>query len=182
MNKQAIGIVIAIVVIILIVILTKGKKVESPTTTETNTETLSEEAPSNSAIKQEEETVASKPAVTPKKKMETNTTASGISYKVLTKGTGDTHPTLSSTVNVNYEGKFTDGKIFDSSYQRGQSINFPLASLIKGWQEGIPLMVKGDVFEFTIPGNLAYGTRMPDGTVIPDNGTLIFKVELIDFK
>lgn len=179
MNKQAIGIVIAIVVIILIVILTKGKKVESPTTTETNTEALSEQVEPSYVVTP---TPPAPPVKSNKNTMETKTTASGISYKVLTKGTGDTHPTLSSTVNVNYEGKFTDGKIFDSSYQREQSINFPLASLIKGWQEGIPLMVKGDVFEFTIPGNLAYGTHMPDGSLIPDNGTLIFKVELIDFK
>lgn len=176
MNKQAIGIVVGIVAIIALVILLKGNKAESPTLDNNASSELSEQVePGN--------TTAPAPTVkTNKNTMETNTTASGITYKVLTKGTGDTHPTLSSTVNVNYEGKFTDGRIFDSSYQRGQSINFPLASLIKGWQEGIPLMVKGDVFEFTIPGDLAYGTRMPDGTIIPDNGTLIFKVELIDFK
>ncbi len=179
MNKQAIGIVVAIVVIILVALLLKGKKVESPTVDNNASSALSEQVDPGYAITP---TPPAPPVKSNKNTMETKTTTSGISYKVLTKGTGDTHPTLSSTVNVNYEGKFTDGKIFDSSYQRGQSINFPLASLIKGWQEGIPLMVKGDVFEFTIPGNLAYGTHMPDGSLIPDNGTLIFKVELIDFK
>ncbi|HWH21914.1 MAG TPA: FKBP-type peptidyl-prolyl cis-trans isomerase, partial [Allosphingosinicella sp.] len=77
-----------------------------------------------------------------------------------------------------YTGRFIDGGVFDSSVQRGEPATFPLPRLIKGWQEGVPLMEVGDTFEFAIPYNLAYGPvgRGP----IPGGATLLFTIELID--
>ena len=107
------------------------------------------------------------------------TTASGLQYMVLRPGSG-AHPTPSSTVRVNYEGKLLDGRVFDSSYQRGQPAEFPLTGVIAGWTEGIPLMAKGSKYRFWIPSELAYGERgMPQGG-IPPNSTLSFDVELLD--
>ena len=105
------------------------------------------------------------------------TTASGLQYKVLEAGSG-ARPTAKDTVNVHYRGTFIDGKTFDSSYDRGESISFPLNGVIKGWTEGVQLMPMGAKYEFYIPYHLAYGERGAGG-VIPPYATLIFVVELL---
>ncbi len=105
------------------------------------------------------------------------TTASGLKYIVLTEGTG-AMPTATSNVKVHYTGTLTDGKVFDSSIQRGQPIDFGLNQVIKGWQEGLQLMKEGARYKFFIPYQLAYGERAM-GNVIPAKSDLIFEVELI---
>jgi FKBP-type peptidyl-prolyl cis-trans isomerase len=103
-------------------------------------------------------------------------TTSGLQYKVIKEGSG-VKPLATSKVTVNYEGKLIDGKIFDSSYERGQTATFPLNGVIKGWTEGLQLMTPGSIYEFYIPSDLAYGDR--GNQAIPGGSTLIFKVELI---
>lgn len=107
-------------------------------------------------------------------------TASGLQYLILEKGDGDTNPTATSKVKVHYHGTLIDGRVFDSSVERGDPIEFGLNQVIKGWTEGVQLMSKGDKFRFFIPADLAYG----DGSVsiITPGSTLIFEVELIDFS
>ena len=112
------------------------------------------------------------------KKANITTTASGLQYEVLTKGTGAKSPSATDTVEVNYEGKLLDGKVFDSSYERGASISFPLNRVIKGWTEGLQLMKEGGKNTFLIPPSLGYGEQGYPGA-IPPNATLIFEVELI---
>lgn len=115
------------------------------------------------------------------KKANITTTASGLQYEVLTKGTGAKSPSATDTVEVNYEGKLLDGKVFDSSYERGASISFPLNRVIKGWTEGVQLMTEGAKYRFYIPSDLAYGERGA-GRDIPANAALIFDVELLKIK
>jgi peptidylprolyl isomerase len=108
------------------------------------------------------------------------TTASGLAYKVVTAGTGAAHPTADATVNVHYSGWTTDGKMFDSSVQRGEKISFPLKGVIAGWTEGVQLMVVGEKTRFWIPGNLAYG-ETPKRPGAPA-GMLVFDIELFDIR
>ena len=108
------------------------------------------------------------------------TTASGLQYKVLTAGSG-AKPTATQTVTVHYEGKLIDGKVFDSSYKRGEPISFPVNGVIQGWQEALQLMPVGSTWELYIPGDLAYGQRGAGADIGP-NAVLIFKVELIGCK
>ena len=107
-------------------------------------------------------------------------TASGLAYKVLKAGSGDGHPSATSKVEVHYSGWTTDGKMFDSSVVRGDTISFPLNGVIKGWTEGVQLMVEGEKTRFWIPGDLAYGEtpRRPGAPA----GTLVFDIELFDIK
>jgi FKBP-type peptidyl-prolyl cis-trans isomerase len=106
-------------------------------------------------------------------------TVSGLAYKVLEKGTGKVHPRPGDTVEVHYSGWSLDGKMFDSSVERGDTATFPLAGVIRGWKEGLQLMVIGDRTRFWIPARLAYGER-PAGN--SPAGPLVFDVELIDIK
>jgi FKBP-type peptidyl-prolyl cis-trans isomerase FklB len=112
-----------------------------------------------------------------KKREGVEVTNTGLQYKRLETGSGKT-PAATDQVEVNYEGTLIDGTIFDSSYQRGESITFPLNGVIPGWTEGLQLMKEGDTFEFVIPSDLAYGARGA-GNMITPHSTLKFKVELI---
>ena len=114
------------------------------------------------------------------KKDGVKTTASGLQYEVLQSGSGDSHPTASSTVRVHYHGTLIDGTVFDSSVERGETISFPLNRVIPGWTEGVQLMKKGDKFRFYIPSNLGYGNR--SAGKIPAGSTLIFDVELFEIQ
>lgn len=105
------------------------------------------------------------------------TTLSGLKYIVLQQGTGN-KPVATSNVKVHYTGMFLDGKVFDSSVQRGETIDFGLNQVIQGWTEGVQLMAEGSKYKFYIPSKLAYGERGAGG-VIPPNTDLIFEVELI---
>jgi peptidylprolyl isomerase len=107
-------------------------------------------------------------------------TASGLSYKILKHGKGKEHPRADSTVEVHYSGWTTEGKLFDSSVTRGQPATFPLDGVIKGWTEGLQLLVVGDKARFWIPGNLAYGDE-PKRPGAPA-GTLVFDVELLGIR
>lgn len=105
------------------------------------------------------------------------TTASGLQYEVLQKGTGKS-PKATDKVRCHYEGRLTDGTVFDSSYQRGEPADFGLNQVIAGWTEGVQLMKEGAKYRFYIPYLLAYGERGA-GSSIPPYSTLIFDVELI---
>lgn len=107
-------------------------------------------------------------------------TDSGLQYMVLEEGTGTAHPTATSNVTVHYHGTLMDGRVFDSSIDRGQSISFGLNQVIKGWTEGLQLMTTGEKMRLFIPSDLAYGNR---GTgMIPPGSLLIFDVELISIN
>jgi peptidylprolyl isomerase len=101
------------------------------------------------------------------------TTPSGLAYKVLRKGTGTAHPAATSRVTVHYTGWTTDGKMFDTSLEKGQPITFGLNQVIEGWGEGVQLMVVGEKTRFWIPEGLAYKGQDP-------KGMLVFDVELIN--
>ena len=107
-------------------------------------------------------------------------TPSGLAYKFLKRGKGKDHPKATSTVEVHYSGWTPDGKMFDSSVQRGKPISFPLSGVIKGWTEGVQLMVVGDKARFWIPSALAYGdTPTRPGAPV---GPLVFDIELLSIR
>lgn len=120
---------------------------------------------------------------------------SGLQYRVIKEGTGK-QPGVHSRVKCNYEGKFTDGTIFDSTYRfnvesvneeksqvtaskEGNPVTFNLDQVIPGWTEGVHMMKEGAIYEFTIPARLAYGEKGVPGR-IPGNSVLIFEVELLE--
>jgi FKBP-type peptidyl-prolyl cis-trans isomerase FklB len=110
------------------------------------------------------------------------TTASGLQYEVLTAGDGINTPKGTDIVSVLYTGKLLDGTVFDSSEkQGGKPVDVPLNNVIKGWTEGVQLMSKGSKYRLYIPSDLAYGDN-GGGNVIPPGATLIFDIELINFK
>jgi FKBP-type peptidyl-prolyl cis-trans isomerase FklB len=102
---------------------------------------------------------------------------SGIQYLVIKEGSG-ARPLISDSVKAHYKGALLDGKEFDSSFKRNQPFSAPLRSLIKGWQEVLPLMKEGSHWRLWIPSDLAYGDRGA-GSDIPGGAALMFEVELI---
>lgn len=111
---------------------------------------------------------------------EVKTTESGLQYEIITQGKGK-KPEATSVVRVHYKGELLDGKVFDSSYDRGEPAEFPLNRVIIGWTEGLQLMNVGAKYKFYIPYNLAYGERGA-GANIPPYSTLVFTVELLEIK
>jgi len=106
-------------------------------------------------------------------------TESGLQYKVITMGTG-AKPKATDEVKVHYHGTTIDGKVFDSSVERGEPITFPLNQVIPGWTEGVQLMPVGSKFIFYIPSELAYGEQGAGNGSIKSGATLIFEVELLE--
>lgn len=104
-------------------------------------------------------------------------TESGLQYLQLQAGTGSEHPSAKTKVLAHYHGTLIDGTVFDSSVERGQPLEFGLNQVIRGWTEGLQLMVVGEKMRLFVPSNLAYGHR-PAGA-IPGGSVLIFDVELV---
>jgi FKBP-type peptidyl-prolyl cis-trans isomerase FklB len=111
---------------------------------------------------------------------EVTTLPSGLQYEVITEGNGP-KPGPTTMVTVHYEGSLIDGKVFDSSYKRGQPATFGVHQVISGWTEALQLMPKGSKWKLFIPSELGYGARGAGGS-IPPNATLIFDVELLDMR
>ncbi len=108
------------------------------------------------------------------------TLESGLQYEVITAGEENGEkPTVQSKVRTHYHGTFIDGKVFDSSYERGQPAEFPVGGVIAGWTEALQLMSKGAKWRLYVPFELAYGAQGSPGG-IPPYSTLVFDVELLD--
>ena len=105
-------------------------------------------------------------------------TPSGFVIKTLKPGTGDS-PKAADKVKVNYQGALTDGTVFDSSYQRGEPVTFPLNGVIRCWTEGVQMMKVGGKSRLVCPANLAYGERGAPPRIKP-GATLVFEVELLE--
>jgi len=106
------------------------------------------------------------------------TTASGLQYhRVHAAMPWARRPAPGAVVTIHYVGRFIDGRVFDSSRERGQPATFPLPRLIKGWQEGVPMMRVGETWDFVIPADIAYGER--DRPPIPPGSALQFEIQLI---
>jgi len=114
-----------------------------------------------------------------KRKEGVQTTASGLQYKIETKGTGKV-PVAGETVVCHYRGTLIDGTEFDSSYKRGEPASFAVTGVIKGWTEALQMMPVGSKWKLFIPADIAYGDRPRPN--IPANSTLLFDIELIDIK
>ena len=107
-------------------------------------------------------------------------TASGLAYKIIKEGTGNT-PKAEDNVEVHYHGTLIDGTVFDSSKDRGTKVTFPLNRVIKGWTEGLQLIKEGGSIKLVIPAALAYGDAGAPPK-IPGGATLVFDVELFEIK
>jgi FKBP-type peptidyl-prolyl cis-trans isomerase len=107
---------------------------------------------------------------------EAQRSASGLAWRVLRPGTGTRHPRPNSEVTVHYTGWTTDGMKFDSSRDSGQPATFTLDGVIRGWTEGVQMMVEGETRRFWVPAELAYGP-CPGGS--KPCGLLVFDIELV---
>mmetsp|Transcript_35498 Transcript_35498/g.42376 ORF Transcript_35498/g.42376 Transcript_35498/m.42376 type:complete len:234 (+) Transcript_35498:21-722(+) len=115
------------------------------------------------------------------KKEGVTTLPSGLQYKVLTKGTGDSHPTIETPCLCHYEGTLIDGTVFDSTYDQNKPKSFIPHDVIDGWTEAMQLMVVGDKWEMYIPSNLAYG-KAGSPPHIKAGDAVIFKFEIIEIE
>ena len=115
-----------------------------------------------------------------KKKEGVKTLPSGLQYKVIKVGTGK-KPKLTDTVTAHYRGTLINGMEFDSSYRRGQPVNFQVSGVIPGWTEALQLMQEGAKWQLFIPSNLAYGEQGA-GRDIGPSSTLIFEIELVSIQ
>lgn len=116
-----------------------------------------------------------------KKKKGVTTLASGLQYKILKSGKGKVHPKATDKVVTHYHGTLIDGTVFDSSYDRGEAVSFPVNAVIKGWTEALMKMNVGDKWQLVIPANLAYGEQGAPPKIGP-GATLIFDVELLEIQ
>ena len=107
-------------------------------------------------------------------------TASGLQYEVLKSGSGGPKPTTTNTVKVHYHGTHIDGKVFDSSVERNEPVEFPVTGVIQGWVEALQLMSVGDKWRLTLPADIAYGEHGKGD--IPPHSVLLFDVELLEIK
>lgn len=113
------------------------------------------------------------------KKPGVKVTESGLQYRVIKEGEGE-KPGPEDQVVVHYTGKLTNGKVFDSSEERGEPATFGVNQVIKGWTEALQMMPVGSEWELVIPAEIAYGSRSQGS--IPPNSTLIFNVKLLEIK
>lgn len=113
------------------------------------------------------------------KRAEVTVLESGLQYEIITEGEDGDKPSRESKVRTHYHGTFIDGKVFDSSYDRGQPAEFPVGGVIAGWTEALQLMSKGAKWKLYIPYNLAYGAQGSPGG-IPPYSALVFDVELLE--
>ncbi len=116
-----------------------------------------------------------------KKKKDVVTLESGLQYKVVKSGKGKVSPKITDKVVTHYHGTLIDGTVFDSSYNRGQAVSFPVNAVIKGWTEALMKMKVGDRWQLVIPSNLAYGEQGAPPSIGP-SATLIFDIELLEIK
>lgn len=123
---------------------------------------------------------AAAPAASSADAKDFKTTTSGLKYKIIKPGTGK-KPKPSNTVLAHYKGWLDNGKVFDSSYERGEPTEFPLNGVIPGWTEGLQLIGEGGEIELIIPSELGYGPQGAGGD-IPPNATLHFRVELKEVR
>ena len=107
---------------------------------------------------------------------EVTTTDSGLQYEILASGSGAT-PESTDTVSAHYHGTFEDGRVFDSSVERGEPIDLPVNGVIAGWTEALQMMNKGDKWRLIVPPELGYGANGVGP--IPGDTTLVFEVELL---
>lgn len=152
----------------------EAQKVLEKYFTELDEARQAEQAEIGKAFKEEGEKFLAENA----KKEGVKVTASGLQYKVIREGTGR-KPKATDRIRCHYEGTFTDGRVFDSSYKRGEPVVFGLNQVIKGWTEGLQLMAEGAKYELFIPYKLAYGEAGSQGA-IPPCCALKFVVELLE--
>lgn len=181
MNKTAIRMVTAAIVLFSISACANKHESASQAMGDTSVETIAETAVEDSATDSSKEAEA---AATQESALIADadgyfTTPSGLKYRVIEEGNGPV-PSRSSKVRVRYEGKLTDGRVFENTFSTPDAPLFPLANLIPGWIEGLQMMKEGSTYEFYIPSNLGYGDRQAGP--IPPNSDLIFKIELIEVQ